>query len=255
MILGLYYLSTVLEGVKGQGRVFSSLEEAEMALDRHEIDMQAKVLIRLPESFVLPKNWEPGEVKVLDPREGEDEVVKEERFHDGTVLFATSYGRILFNETLPTDYPFVNEQVAKGRLSKIVDDIAMRYSTQQVAATLDALKDLGFTRAQMCIRDRLRTGLSRMERVVRERMTTQDAEAITPQSLINIRPVNATIKEFFGTSQLSQFMDQNNPLSGVTNKRRLSALGPGGLSRDRASMEVRDVHPSHFGRMLSLIHI
>ena len=147
MILGLYYLSTVLEGAKGQGRVFSSLEEAEMALDRHEIDMQAKVLIRLPESFVLPKNWEPGEVKVLDPREGEDEVVKEERFHDGTVLFATSYGRILFNETLPTDYPFVNEQVAKGRLSKIVDDIAMRYSTQQVAATLDALKDLGFTRA------------------------------------------------------------------------------------------------------------
>lgn len=99
------------------------------------------------------------------------------------------------------------------------------------------------------IQNQLRTGLSRMERVVRERMTTQDAESITPQSLINIRPVNATIKEFFGTSQLSQFMDQNNPLSGVTNKRRLSALGPGGLSRDRASMEVRDVHPSHFGRM------
>ena len=147
MILGLYYLSTVLEGVKGQGRVFSSLEEAEMALDRHEIDMQAKVLIRLPESFVLPKNWEPGEVKVLDPREGEDEVVKEERFHDGTVLFATSYGRILFNGTLPVDYPFVNEQAPKKRLSKIVDDIATRYSTAQVAVTLDALKDLGFTRA------------------------------------------------------------------------------------------------------------
>ncbi|MBW3089378.1 DNA-directed RNA polymerase subunit beta' [Bifidobacterium miconisargentati] len=147
MILGLYYLSTVIEGAKGQGRVFSSLEEAEMALDLHEIDMQAKVLIRLPENFVLPKNWEPGEVKVLDPREGETEVAKEERFHDGSVLFATSYGRILFNETLPTDYPFVNDQVAKGRLSKIVDDIAMRYSTQQVAATLDALKDLGFTRA------------------------------------------------------------------------------------------------------------
>ena len=147
MILGLYYLSTVLEGVKGQGRVFSSLEEAEMALDRHEIDMQAKVLIRLPETFVLPKNWEPGEVKVLAPRDGETDTAKEERFHDGTVLFATSYGRILFNETLPTDYPFVNDQVAKGRLSKIVDDIAMRYSTQQVAATLDALKDLGFTRA------------------------------------------------------------------------------------------------------------
>ena len=147
MILGLYYLTTVIDGAKGQGRVFSSLEEAEMALDRHEIDMQAKVLIRLPETFVLPKNWEPGEVKVLAPRDGETDTAKEERFHDGTVLFATSYGRILFNETLPTDYPFVNDQVAKGRLSKIVDDIAMRYSTQQVAATLDALKDLGFTRA------------------------------------------------------------------------------------------------------------
>ena len=88
-----------------------------------------------------------------------------------------------------------------------------------------------------------------MERVVRERMTTQDVEAITPQTLINIRPVVASIKEFFGTCQLSQFMDQNNPLAGLTHKRRLSALGPGGLSRDRAGMEVRDVHPSHYGRM------
>ncbi|KHL05498.1 DNA-directed RNA polymerase subunit beta [Sinomonas humi] len=99
------------------------------------------------------------------------------------------------------------------------------------------------------IENQVRTGLSRMERVVRERMTTQDVEAITPQTLINIRPVVAAIKEFFGTSQLSQFMDQNNPLSGLTHKRRLSALGPGGLSRDRAGMEVRDVHPSHYGRM------
>ena len=99
------------------------------------------------------------------------------------------------------------------------------------------------------IQNQLRTGLSRMERVVRERMTTQDPEAITPQSLINIRPVNATIKEFFGTSQLSQFMDQTNPLSEITHKRRLSALGPGGLSRDRAGFEVRDVHYTHYGRL------
>ena len=99
------------------------------------------------------------------------------------------------------------------------------------------------------IQNQVRTGLSRMERVVRERMTTQDVEAITPQTLINIRPVVASIKEFFGTSQLSQFMDQTNPLAGLTHKRRLSALGPGGLSRDRAGMEVRDVHPSHYGRM------
>jgi len=99
------------------------------------------------------------------------------------------------------------------------------------------------------IQNQVRIGLSRMERVVRERMTTQDVEAITPQTLINIRPVVASIKEFFGTSQLSQFMDQVNPLSGLTHRRRLSALGPGGLSRERAGFEVRDVHFSHYGRM------
>ena len=99
------------------------------------------------------------------------------------------------------------------------------------------------------IQNQIRLGLTRMERVVRERMTTQDVEAITPQTLINIRPVVAAIKEFFGTSQLSQFMDQTNPLAGLTHKRRLSALGPGGLSRERAGFEVRDVHPSHYGRM------
>lgn len=99
------------------------------------------------------------------------------------------------------------------------------------------------------IQNQIRVGMSRMERVVRERMTTQDVEAITPQTLSNIRPVVAAIKEFFGTSQLSQFMDQNNPLSGLTHKRRLLALGPGGLSRERAGLEVRDVHPSHYGRM------
>ena len=99
------------------------------------------------------------------------------------------------------------------------------------------------------IQNQLRIGLSRMERVVRERMTTQDVESITPTSLINIRPVVAAIKEFFGTSQLSQFMDQVSPLSGLTHRRRLSALGPGGLSRERAGFEVRDVHFSHYGRM------
>ena len=99
------------------------------------------------------------------------------------------------------------------------------------------------------LQNQYRIGLSRMERVVRERMTTQDIESITPQSLINIKPVTAAIKEFFGSSQLSQFMDQNNPLSELTHKRRLSALGPGGLSRDRAGFEVRDVHYTHYGRM------
>ncbi|GAA4284755.1 DNA-directed RNA polymerase subunit beta [Brevibacterium daeguense] len=122
----------------------------------------------------------------------------------------------------------------------------------EVRVALDDIDHFGNRRIRAVgelIENQVRTGLSRMERVVRERMTTQDVEAITPQSLINIRPVVAAIKEFFGTSQLSQFMDQNNPLAGLTHKRRLSALGPGGLSRDRAGMEVRDVHPSHYGRM------
>ena len=99
------------------------------------------------------------------------------------------------------------------------------------------------------LQNQYRIGLSRLERVVRERMQTQDIETITPQSLINIKPVTAAVKEFFGSSQLSQFMDQNNPLSELTHKRRLSALGPGGLSRERAGFEVRDVHYTHYGRM------
>ena len=147
MILGLFWLSTISDGAKGQGRIFSSLAETQMALDLHEIDMQAKVLIRLPKDFVLPTGWEPGEVKVVDPEPGSPDVAREERFTDGTVLFATSMGRILFNEALPTDYPFVSEQAKKGVLSRIVNDISTRYSTAQVAATLDALKDLGFTKA------------------------------------------------------------------------------------------------------------
>jgi DNA-directed RNA polymerase subunit beta len=122
----------------------------------------------------------------------------------------------------------------------------------QVPIEVDDIDHFGNRRLRTVgelIQNQVRLGLARMERVVRERMTTQDVEAITPQTLINIRPVVASIKEFFGTSQLSQFMDQTNPLAGLTHKRRLSALGPGGLSRERAGMEVRDVHPSHYGRM------
>ena len=117
---------------------------------------------------------------------------------------------------------------------------------------LDDIDHLGNRRIRAVgelLQNQYRIGLSRMERVVRERMTTQDINEITPQSLINIKPVTAAVKEFFGSSQLSQFMDQNNPLSELTHKRRLSALGPGGLSRDRAGFEVRDVHYTHYGRM------
>ncbi|MFD1491209.1 DNA-directed RNA polymerase subunit beta [Microbacterium wangchenii] len=122
----------------------------------------------------------------------------------------------------------------------------------EIRLDVDDIDDFGNRRIRAVgelIQNQVRTGLSRMERVVRERMTTQDIEAITPQTLINVRPVVAAIKEFFGTSQLSQFMDQNNPLAALTQKRRLNALGPGGLSRERAGVEVRDVHPSHYGRM------
>ena len=116
----------------------------------------------------------------------------------------------------------------------------------------DEIDHLGNRRVRQVgelLQNQLKIGLSRMERVVRERMTTQDIETVTPKSLINIRPVTAVIKEFFGSSQLSQFMDQVNPIAELTHKRRLSALGPGGLSRDRAGMEVRDVNPSHYGRI------
>ncbi len=128
----------------------------------------------------------------------------------------------------------------------------MKSGSEMIPVETDDIDHFGNRRLRTVgelIQNQVRLGLARMERVVRERMTTQDVEAITPQTLINIRPVVASIKEFFGTSQLSQFMDQTNPLAGLTHKRRLSALGPGGLSRERAGFEVRDVHPSHYGRM------
>ena len=114
---------------------------------------------------------------------------------------------------------------------------------------IDHLGNRRLRTAGELLQNQFRIGLSRMERTVKERMTTQDIEITTPQALMNIRPVTAAIKEFFGSSQLSQFMDQTNPLAELTHKRRLSALGPGGLSRERAGFEVRDVHHSHYGRM------
>ena len=130
--------------------------------------------------------------------------------------------------------------------------VKMNGKSVKIAVSADDIDDFSNRRIRSVgelIQNQVRIGLSRMERVVRERMSTQDIEAITPQTLINLRPVVSAIKEFFGASQLSQFMDQNNPLAGLAHKRRLSALGPGGIARERAQMEVRDVHPSHYGRM------
>ena len=138
----------------------------------------------------------------------------------------------------------------------IVDDIMASINYLNCVAmgigTPDDIDHLGNRRLRCVgelLQNQFRIGFSRLDRVIRERMTVQDLDAVTPQSLINIRPVTAVIKEFFGSSPLSQFMDQNNPLAELTHKRRLSALGPGGLSRDRASFDVRDIHYTHYGRM------
>ena len=146
-----------------------------------------------------------------------------------------------------------NELVPKHITKEdIVASINYNMHLEGMIGTADDIDHLGNRRIRAVgelLQNQYRIGLSRMERVVRERMTTQDMDGITPQSLINIKPVTAAVKEFFGSSQLSQFMDQNNPLAELTHKRRLSALGPGGLSRERAGFEVRDVHYTHYGRM------
>jgi DNA-directed RNA polymerase subunit beta len=170
-------------------------------------------------------------------------------------------GRYKINKKLGTTLPLQQSTITIEDIVSTIEYLVRLHANETEFATADGvavrvetddIDHFGNRRLRTVgelIQNQIRTGLSRMERVVRERMTTQDVEAITPQTLINIRPVVASIKEFFGTSQLSQFMDQTNPLAGLTHKRRLSALGPGGLSRERAGFEVRDVHPSHYGRM------
>ena len=160
-------------------------------------------------------------------------------------------GRYKFNKKLELGVPINNGVLTEDDIVATVEYLCRLHAGEE-GYEPDDIDHFGNRRLRTVgelIQNQVRVGLSRMERVVRERMTTQDVEAITPQTLINIRPVVAAIKEFFGTSQLSQFMDQTNPLAGLTHRRRLSALGPGGLSRERAGFEVRDVHPSHYGRM------
>ncbi len=169
-------------------------------------------------------------------------------------------GRHKINQKLGLDAPFDQQTLTVDDIVAAIRYIVALHDGQTelegpkgaVVVEADDIDHFGNRRMRTVgelIQNQLRTGLARMERVVRERMTTQDVEAITPQTLINIRPVVAALKEFFGTSQLSQFMDQTNPIAGLTHKRRLNALGPGGLSRERAGYEVRDVHTSHYGRM------
>ncbi|MFI7644444.1 DNA-directed RNA polymerase subunit beta, partial [Nonomuraea sp. NPDC049400] len=165
-------------------------------------------------------------------------------------------GRYKINKKLGVDSEISQGTLTEDDIVSMIDYLVRLHAGEasmgEVVVEVDDIDHFGNRRIRSVgelIQNQVRLGLARMERVVRERMTTQDVEAITPQTLINIRPVVASMKEFFGTSQLSQFMDQINPLAGLTHKRRLNALGPGGLSRERAGMEVRDVHPSHYGRM------
>ncbi len=176
-------------------------------------------------------------------------------------------GKIFNAENPPTDFVVYNNEglavkvVDNGQPERGINNITRQDIVAVIGYLLNLMQGIGETddidhlgnRRLRCVgellQNQFRVGLSRMERVVKERMTIQDVDAITPQALINIRPVIAAIKEFFGSSQLSQFMDQTNPLAELSHKRRLSALGPGGLSRDRAGFEVRDVHHSHYGRM------
>jgi DNA-directed RNA polymerase subunit beta len=172
-------------------------------------------------------------------------------FFNGKRYDLAKVGRYKVNKKLEVDLPFTQGVLTEDDIVATIEYLIRLHAGQDGYET-DDIDHFGNRRLRTVgelIQNQIRVGLSRMERVVRERMTTQDVEAITPQTLINIRPVVAAIKEFFGTSQLSQFMDQTNPLAGLTHKRRLSALGPGGVSRERAGFEVRDVHPSHYGRM------
>jgi DNA-directed RNA polymerase subunit beta len=185
----------------------------------------------------------------LDRKLGSEVAKLDELFGAGTIDLGVTFRT---DNDDPTKMPAHSDEVLRPNEVVAAISYMLHLVKQEPGYSLDDQDHFANRRIRSVgelIQNQVRIGLSRMERVVRERMTTQDVEAITPTTLVNIRPVVAAIKEFFGTSQLSQFMDQVNPLSGLTHRRRLSALGPGGLSRERAGFEVRDVHFSHYGRM------
>ena len=231
---------------------FGEYESIRQTLEKdHGVDSQDQALLD------IYKKLRPGE----PPSRDAAQQLLENYYFNSKRYDLAKVGRYKVNKKLGLSLPFDQQVLTINDIVAAIHYIcALHEGTEtlpredhdDIVVEADDIDHFGNRRLRTVgelIQNQLRTGLGRMERVVRDRMTTQDIEAITPQTLINIRPVTAAIKEFFGTSQLSQFMDQNNPLAEMTHRRRLSALGPGGLSRDRAGMEVRDVHPSHYGRM------
>jgi len=239
--------------------LFGSKESIKNTLERDNTQNAEEALIE------IYKRLRPGEPPTVDSARSLFETL----FFDPKRYDLAAVGRYKINKKLNPSTVSVkdvrlnmdsagNEVLPEGEVLKVLtkEDVAevVKYLLNLLdgEGEIDDIDHLGNRRLKSVgelLQNQFRIGLSRMERVVRERMTIQDVEVITPQALINIRPVVAAIKEFFGSSQLSQFMDQTNPLAELTHKRRLSALGPGGLSRERAGFEVRDVHHSHYGRM------
>ncbi|MCC2592184.1 DNA-directed RNA polymerase subunit beta [Tessaracoccus sp. OS52] len=225
---------------------FGDYESMRLTLEKDSVHTQDEALLD------IYRKLRPGEPPARDAAQA----LLENYYFNPKRYDLAKVGRYKINKKLGLELPYDQQVLTIDDIVAAIKYIVALHEHKEdldgVPVEADDIDHFGNRRLRTVgelIQNQLRTGLGRMERVVRDRMTTQDIEAITPQTLINIRPVTAALKEFFGTSQSSQFMDQNNPLAGLTHKRRLSALGPGGLSRDRAGMEVRDVHPSHYGRM------
>ncbi|HPZ71805.1 MAG TPA: DNA-directed RNA polymerase subunit beta, partial [Peptococcaceae bacterium] len=227
-------------GSNGQiAELFHDDERIRLTLERDHTESEEEALVE------IYKRLRPGEPPTVESAK----TLLQTLFFDPKRYDLAKVGRYKLNKKLKLN---VSPDIRCLTKEDIVATINQLIQLMQGNGRPDDIDHLGNRRLRSVgelLQNQFRIGLSRMERVVRERMTIQDVDVITPQVLINIRPVVAAIKEFFGSSQLSQFMDQTNPLAELTHKRRLSALGPGGLSRERAGFEVRDVHYSHYGRM------